>query len=677
MLRAPQQKFCCKLLKLLALAKRALLLDEVHEALQLDYALDSASVGAGCQLLLDDTELELICGPMATVRNRSICLIHLTAHEHLKCDPADLKVDAELRKFFVDVGTGNARITGLCTKYLSTHCVARAKQAERVNTQEIRLKLPFIDYACHYWLLHIVESTPQALVQFSAELQSFLQSRSPFFWIEFVLESKHSSCSLLRFMLQSLLDWLPTNWIGMGTRVEDLYSLLCYWAKSYVRLLAEWEVLLQQMPYKVHDIDPSTIFASGDYGICNLLEQSMSFDKHVVFHEVDTFTKCTEEPPNRCLLTGSSQNQLAEFALDSNRGIIFAVQTYSWRMPQLRCQDAATGQRLAPIFDIGYSDVEAEVSCISVALSSDGHYCGIVCRWKEVGRSYVIYSAVWEVSATLDFGQNPARVPWAQKLLSTAKKYKMNYPPRITSDQMISFDATGYFNCPTGRIDMRSGSEKPWKFLVDNDGRIDEMRFSKNGKVAVFYDRDEGAIKMTSCDGVEKLIDSIAVEDQKTTKICCVSSTDRYIVFLSEETIIFYDMCSKKASRFPFPFGLFNDVTRFCFDDGDNLLLRSFQVIDEVGRRASKLYLWAVGGWSSVLTSPHMHLGVINNVRLDGASNMVHILSNGNIWSRLQIQSNRLLELDRPLIACQYDRVEHAFSLDGAQLAVMHFRRSR
>jgi hypothetical protein len=129
-----QQKFRCKLLKLLVPAKHALLMDEVHEALQLNYALDSASVGTSCKLLLDDTELVLICGLMATVWNWSIRLIHLTAHEYLKCDPADLKVDAELREFFVDVGTGNAGITGLCTKYLSTHCVARAEQAERVNT---------------------------------------------------------------------------------------------------------------------------------------------------------------------------------------------------------------------------------------------------------------------------------------------------------------------------------------------------------------------------------------------------------------------------------------------------------------------------------------------------------------------------------------------------------------
>jgi hypothetical protein len=154
------------------------------------------------------------------------------------------------------------------------------------------------------------------------------------------------------------------------------------------------------------------------------------------------------------------------------------------------------------------------------------------------------------------------------------------------------------------------------------------MRFSKNGKVVVFFDRDEGAIKMMSCDGVEELIDSIAVEDQKITDICCVSSRGRYIVFWSGETVFFYDMCSKKTSWFHFPFGLYSHVTRFCFDDGDNLLIGCFQVIDEVGRRASILYLWAVGSWSSVLTSPHMQLGYINNVRLDGASNMVHILFN-------------------------------------------------
>jgi hypothetical protein len=79
-LKASQRVFCCTLLWLLAPAKRALLLEEIIEALKLDYSSKPEFV-VSQNLLLSSSELKLTCSSMSTVRNRTIRLIHLTTHE--------------------------------------------------------------------------------------------------------------------------------------------------------------------------------------------------------------------------------------------------------------------------------------------------------------------------------------------------------------------------------------------------------------------------------------------------------------------------------------------------------------------------------------------------------------------------------------------------------------------
>jgi hypothetical protein len=105
-------------------------------------------------------------------------------------------------------------------------------------------------------------------------------------------------------MLQALLNWLSKEWTPSKARSPMLdYSkgLLGFYGGSFLRLLAEWGALLARAAVAIHTTDPATIFHSRDYGILAHLEQTMSYEKHIVLHEVETFTEAIRAPPNRRL----------------------------------------------------------------------------------------------------------------------------------------------------------------------------------------------------------------------------------------------------------------------------------------------------------------------------------------------------------------------------------------
>jgi hypothetical protein len=160
-LKRSQKKLCCKIVRLLAVAKRAFLLEELNEALKLEFS-DDGGHAISLGLLYSHTDLERFCGSLATVRNRSIRLIHASTHEYLLKPPGQLQLKSELWDFFGDVGEENARIAELCTRYISTHCVTlNGKYRQREGESKGRLAkelikdLPFIEYACFTWLVHL------------------------------------------------------------------------------------------------------------------------------------------------------------------------------------------------------------------------------------------------------------------------------------------------------------------------------------------------------------------------------------------------------------------------------------------------------------------------------------------------------------------------------------------
>jgi hypothetical protein len=673
-LNASRRVLCCKLLRWLTLATRALLLDEVNEALKLDYSSEPGSIFSP-NLLLSDGELELICGSMATVRNRSIRLIHLTTHEYLQQDPTALQLGKELHAFFVNVGEENARITSLCTKYLSTLGDVQRQRDGEFDAQELRSALPFVEYASQNWLLHLVQSFPHALLHYELELEQFLRSRSPFFWIEHSMLLNPGSCALLQHRVKSLLDWLSSKWSQSSTEAaprNKLRGLLDLWGQSYNRLLSDWENAIEQDPQFVHHIDPSTIFLSRDYGVLEHLEKTMAYETQAILHEVDNFVATTSVPQNRRLLSNSSRSHQVSFVVDKKRGILIALEKKVWRIPRLHCQDMATGHRLEPISDIECSDVEQYFNLETAVISADSQYVGVVYSCRN-GRMDELYSSVWKISDSLDFQPNSKPVPWAQKVFSMSTSTLAVG----SASQIIAIGKDGYVNCPTSRIKLLDGTEQALPFLW-SEGNLLQFCFCSNGNMAAYYDRQLMTINIVEFEGGTESI-KLELEDSSELIQLHASPTGRYILlrFATRDRFTCYDRHSRRMST------LVNHSIRylgdplFCFSSSESFAFGAWNYSDEIGRETATIYMWSIEGSSFTLQATHKRAGIISAAHLDDGDNILHIVSDGCKWSRLQFYDGKIHDLDDALVIQKYERVVHKVSRDGTQLAVLHLGRSR
>ncbi len=665
-LNPSQITLCCRLLRWLVLAKRELRLDEVYEAIKHEYSWEFGA--AGPQSLLSwKSELEVIGGSLVTVRNESISLMHLTAHDYLQRDPSQLGLEEELHKFFINAGVENARITSLCTTYLSSHCHAWEAHNGKIYLPQLKSALPFIEYACQFWLLHLVQSSPQELVKYRSELETFLLSRNPFYWIEFSVRLEEGGCTMIKFLVESLLDWVSLKWTEVSTKASQLISLLKFWGKSYLRLLTEWEQHMDRNPYIIHSVDPSTIFQSYDFGIRAHLEQCMMFQRHVVFHKVDTFTQKLSPPQNRCLTPRAFERQIIPFIFNRSRGIIISVEKGRWQTPRLLAQEMKSGRRLEPISDIEFYNIDVSVTMQSLAMSPDAQHFGVGYSWFD-GCETVLYSSVWRISDCLDFKPERALDPWAIKIESSTTRLKQS----VSSSQMIAFDGAGYVYCPTIRINLIDHSVGRLRFLPDEDARWGEFSFSKDGTVTAFVDYAKSTIALISSHGMKEipsLKDGIAGLH--------VSNTGRYVIIRSINGYhSIYDRRSKRKTRLD-PRLHPQSETLFRFNDADDLLFGAFEHANVVSRETTTIHLWAMEGSSFTHQAAHTREGIVSTMEVDDADRVLHIVSDGCIWSRLDYSALDLQELDSALVVRKYSRVEYEVSRDAKQLAVLHIGRSR
>jgi hypothetical protein len=228
----------CKILKWLTLARRTLRLDEVGEALNYDFSEGVSSLPHS--LLHSADNLELFCGSLATVRDRNIDLVRIMAQEYLQRSPDDLHLQSSLRNFLVDAGMENARLTGICTSYLTSHDSFSTVRHEREDddtaddgSKRLRFARPFIYYASFNWLHSLTASDMQTLMDTKSTLLPFRKSRSFLTWVELCMRLNHASCGTLRFMLQTLLSSLPGQSDAPAAMplFHDLISLLRFWGE--------------------------------------------------------------------------------------------------------------------------------------------------------------------------------------------------------------------------------------------------------------------------------------------------------------------------------------------------------------------------------------------------------------------------------------------------------------
>ena len=268
-LKPSRRNFCCRLLKWITLAKIPLRLNEVEEALKLEYATATGDSTFTQNLLCSVRELELVCGSLVTVKNRLIQLIHLSTKEFLLTPVDSSPLQHTLHAFLIQRAEDSALIASICETFISPHCVLE-KLSRDSTGQLLGMNAPWLDYACFHWIPHLVDSHPEAVIPHQSKIQQFLESRQSFYWIEMCFTVQRGIYSQLNMVLQSLLDWLPYNSspdIQSQSLQKPPLPLLHYWADSYLQFLADYGPVLELWPYEIHHIDPERIFRPSRHGV--------------------------------------------------------------------------------------------------------------------------------------------------------------------------------------------------------------------------------------------------------------------------------------------------------------------------------------------------------------------------------------------------------------------------
>ncbi len=125
----------------LSYAQRQMTALELQHALAVEAGKESLDV----ENLVDVGELISVCGGLVSVTAESniITFIHTTAGEYFR------------RQRETRMATGEVAITSTCLTYLSFNCFADGRCANGEALRQRLKKYPFLDYASHFWGIHI------------------------------------------------------------------------------------------------------------------------------------------------------------------------------------------------------------------------------------------------------------------------------------------------------------------------------------------------------------------------------------------------------------------------------------------------------------------------------------------------------------------------------------------
>jgi hypothetical protein len=668
-LKGQQKSVCCRILKWLALAKRTLQLHEVREALRLDFSSDrSGSLSEN--LLISESQLELFCGSLVTVRSRLIRLVHASTHEYLQRTPHEQLPGNTLDEFFVDAGAENARIAGLCTSYLLTHCDSRNRNAEKLSSETLKAFHLLIEYSCFNWLAHLTESDPQALVKQEAIVGPFIRSRRPLYWLEFSMVLDPTCLTVLTFMLQTLLDWLAsggTEDIVNMTTPGELLSLLRCWGELFLRVVTDYRQLLEQAPQTICYIDLEPMASSDQMRILSGLERDDSCEEHVVINEVNMFVEHNILPDYRHLPQNSGANEYLHFVVDERRGLLIFVDQAPHRCPRLYCQETATGRRLQPILDLELQDEVLELVTQEMTISPDAQLLAIVhlaTHHSGIRHQGTVFTAVWTIPYDIDFDRRKNSLPWARKLISlTTEKGlgRTNFALPI-----IAFHGNRFLSCPNGRIELSSSLEQVLPYWSKTSPNSEAASFSASGDVMVFQTERSPILKIVELTGA---IDDVTMPGE-SIYISCVSVTGRHIVYMAsgDHCGMIYDRTLRVRSSLNFDVkGYFPYKCIFSSDDK--------QLYIHFCRGGSWEEILAVGMMreSSFNLLSTQHFGSILAWWLDKSDGMLYIVTPGRILSRLRLNGSKLCQVDPPgHVQQKYCRIEQCVSGDCSRLAILH-----
>lgn len=676
-LKPSRRAFCCKLLKWITLAKRPLRLDEIGEALKLEYATVTSDSGFTTNLLCSVRDLELTCGSLVTVQNQFIQIIHLSAREFLMTPSNSSPLRQRLQTFLIDQAEDNALVASICVVYLSSCCVAGKLSEDDSAGTMLRKGAPLLDYASFFWVSHLTQSRHHAVAQHGSKLQPFLGSRKSFYWLEFCFTFR-VDIGQLDGLLQSLLDWLCSTSMK-NTQSESLpkpLSLLEYWVRSCLRLLADYGPALKVRPYEIHNIDPERIFFPSHHGILESLSYDASYDRHLILEDSRSSSIATQAPAYRCLQKHTSpDDEYAFLSFDKGRGAFFVIDKAVGNSPRIFCQELSTGRRLPPIIDSEFGEGSDCLTTKGASMSPDGRFLAVLYAWRNQSVASVEsawYTAIWLLPDILDFSDS-GPVIWARKVLSTSNKAAT--AAGGSSTRPIAFRNDGSVVRAYSCIDLTSGVENDVYGRFETDEPWD-ITFSGDGQTAVRFIDYARHLDYIMLGGKSEMI--YQYQSGTVLAVGALSQTGRFLTWREstyrpdrhDDRLRIYDRQSSKINELEQPPCTLFKVN-FLFTRDEESLLATIRAKDQSNRSITQIVIWKLHDSKFRLWTSRVVQGHLAGFCIDEEERHLYIVSKERVRSRLDLASTKLQDLDSETSGDDYTRVEHQISQDGNQMAIL------
>ena len=696
-LKPSKRLLCIRLLRWIVLAKRPLHLEELKDALRLDYAITPDGFCFVQNLLCSQRELESICGSLVTSKNQTIQLIHFSTKEFLLSPIHSPSLDGPLQEFLVSVLEDGAYMADRLLFFVADFWKSAGVLVQlHGGNEDDEIQMPFLEYACLNWVSHIIESRPQNIRRYAESMKDFFYSyQSWWSWIDYCLTVQPNCLSQLRINVQNLLNWSNAYAEDDLTslRPEPFESILNQWAESILLILEDYGLALQDTPQRVHGIDPTVVQVPAVRQPMASRCESMAYERHVIFGSRQASLPPLRLAVNRQLPRNTSRSdEYGFFHFDRRRNAFFFVDKYpSSSNHKLECQEARTGRRALPVIDSELQDdtwVNAEVA--GAAMSPDSRYLGLVYKGVFIKTSGVapqttFYTVVWLLQNIVNFS-GESSTPWARKVISlTAKTDSYS-----KSACLINFTAKNILCCPSGYVDLITGDDES----LPGQSSLELQKWSIHD--FTFSSRSQDLFFMTG--GLEMAVTRISrkgdihevahIEHTFSPKLVGVSQSGRFLIwrqacdqFSYDFKYCIHDTFNNKTSDIEAPLSRRPHdpkIDKFVFTKDDKELLGIIHPIATESEMAdTHMIFWSLENATCDIRGTRILKGEILGCCIDDVEKMVYIVNQKRIWNCYNLRTRNLCNLHADSEGIPLHRIEHKVSRDGERLALLHIEPNR
>lgn len=550
------RKICRAVLRWLACATRPLCINEVWEALRVEYTLLASGSSTDEGFFLTRREMVDSCGSLVREENKTLLLAHLSLSEFLRKPLPAAYPSLEVQEFSMNLSEASWKLALTSLQYITTcskyYCSGSLDRYRRLNLPRMTNCRYFMEYAVTYWLIHLSNSEVIFLHKAPTVLSTFCLSTSMLFWLEVWFSLGRQNLWLLEKQLRNIAlktSASTTSRVQLGRDAKDL-PFMYRWSVAMLQLLERHGPCCEKEPSYLHFVDPLSFEEdSGDRGDKGIFALFVPNEPQLHSQHVRLNTQAHQQPrePAADLPFSNAFNThfshrvtyaFGVFSVHKQSNVIF-FGDYMSTAPKLFCQDMSTGRILAPTvhpYDEGRS-----YWCEGYALSKDGKYLAICYRSIPYTGTTILgddekhHVVLWEMTDHFDF-DDPNATSWCTiKKMVTGKSRKSDYSP-----QPVAFGNDGTLFCPYGRFESCSK-------LIDRYscpskahmvGNLDALKnATTSGGLAYSADTldlvlcDTELKRLVKFQGHEMTFDTVVQLRRPNVAICCISPRGRYVVW--------------------------------------------------------------------------------------------------------------------------------------------------